>query len=289
MSLIQAIILGLVQGLTEFIPVSSSGHLVLVPWLLGWPEPGLAFDTVLHLGTLGAVLAVFWRDWLALATAWLASLRRRAAAGVGDAQGAVALGGSASGSAATSGSAVAWALIIGTVPAVVLGLAAEDYFEALFSAPGRVAALLLLTALLLWACERWSGTARRLEAIGPAQALLIGLAQGLAIAPGISRSGATIAAGRFSGFSRADAARFSFLLATPVIAGAGGLQLVKLAASGTLGEAFGPLLAGFLAAAISGYLVIRMLLSYLRRHSLLPFAAYCAAAGALGIVLALVR
>ncbi|HOG45215.1 MAG TPA: undecaprenyl-diphosphate phosphatase [Anaerolineae bacterium] len=286
MSLLQAVILGLVQGLTEFIPVSSSGHLVLVPWLFGWANPGLAFDAVLHLGTLVAVLAVFWRDWLTLAADWFASLRRRSVAtadvtGVGrpvTSQGATAVG----------QSAVAWALIVGTIPAVILGLAAEDFFESLFSSPGRVSALLLVTALILWAGERWAGAARRLEAIGLPQALLIGLAQGLAIAPGISRSGATMAAGRVAGFSREDAARFSFLLATPVIAGAGGLALLKLVKAGGLQDAL-PLAVGFLVAAVSGYLVIRFLLSYLRRHSLLPFAAYCAVAGVLGIVLTLVR
>ena len=288
MSPIQAIILGLVQGLSEFIPVSSSAHLVLVPWALGWPEPGIAFDTVLHLGTLAAVLGVFWRDWITLAVDWLASLRRRVAAPAGGAAGTPAAVGDVP-SMAVGQSAVAWALIVGTIPAIVLGLAAEDFFAALFSSPGRVSALLIVTAIVLWACERWAGAARRLENIGPGQALFIGLAQGLAIAPGISRSGATIAAGRFSGFSRADAARFSFLLATPAIAGAGALQLFKLARAGTLGQSLGPLLLGFLAAAISGYLVIRGLLRYLQRHSLLPFAAYCAVVGLLGIALTLVR
>ena len=286
MSLIQAVILGLVQGLTEFIPVSSSAHLVLVPWLLGWPQPGVAFDTVLHLGTLAAVLGVFWRDWVTLAVDWLASLRRRVAAPAGDVVSSVAAPGDAP-HAAVGQSAVAWALIIGTIPAVVLGLAAEDFFTALFGSPGRVSALLIVTAVLLWASERWASAPRRLESIGPAQALFIGVAQGLAIAPGISRSGATMAAGRFSGFSRADAARFSFLLGTPVIAGAGGLQLVKLATAGGLGQVLGPLVVGFLAASISGYLVIRALLRYLQRHSLLPFAIYCAAVGVLGIVFAL--
>lgn len=286
MSLIQAIILGLVQGLTEFIPVSSSAHLVLVPWLLGWADPGIAFDAVLHLGTLVAVLAVFWRDWLTLAVDWLASLRQRTV--VSADQTGLQRPVRSVGGAAVGQSRVAWALIIGTIPAVVLGLAAEDYVEALFSAPGRVSALLLVTALVLWACERWAGAARRLEGIGAGHALFIGLAQGLAIAPGISRSGATMAAGRVLGYQRADAARFSFLLATPIIAGAGALQVVKLAKAGTLVGSLGLLAIGFLAASISGYLVIRFLLKFLERHSLLPFAAYCAVAGVLGLVLSFV-
>jgi undecaprenyl-diphosphatase len=286
-SLIQAIVLGLVQGLTEFIPVSSSAHLVLVPWLLGWTNPGLAFDTVLHLGTLGAVLAVFWRDFATLAVDWLASLRPRAVATAGDADQTADLAGLQG--PVRSQSAVAWALIVGTIPAVVLGLVAEEFFESLFHSPAHVAALLLLTALLLVAGERWASSARRLEELGLSHALFIGLAQGLAIAPGISRSGATISAGRLIGLSRTDAARFSFLLATPVIAGAGVLQVVKLAQVGLPPQGLAPLVVGFVVAFASGYLVIRFLLNYLRQHSLLPFAAYCAVAGVLGMVLSFVR
>ncbi len=287
MNALQAIILGLVQGLTEFLPVSSSGHLVLVPWLLGWANPGMAFDAVLHLGTLGAVLGVFWRDWVTLAVDLVASLRRRAVA-TADLTG-LPRPVRSQGNAAVGQSAVAWALIVGTIPAVILGVAAEGFFEDLFSSPGRVAGLLLVTAAILWAGERWAGAARRLEGLGRRQALFIGLAQGLAIAPGISRSGATISAGRVVGLSREDAARFSFLLATPTIAGAGALQSLKLVRVGLPAQGIGPLALGFLVAAVSGYLVIRFLLNYLRQHSLLPFAAYCAIAGVVGIVLAVAR
>lgn len=269
MSFLQAVILGLLQGVTEFVPVSSSAHLVLVPWLLGWPSPGLAFDTFLHLGTLAAVLAVFWRDLVTLARSWLASLRP--------------------GSATTPHSRMAWALIIGTIPAVALGVVAESYVETLFETPGAVAALLLVTGALLLTSE-WS--ARRsppLEEIRPRHAAVIGLFQGLAIAPGISRSGATISAGRFLGLPRAEAARFSFLLAVPVIAGAGATQALKLMDSGLSGESVGLLAAGFLAAFVSGYLVIRGLLSYLQRRGLLPFAIYCTVAGALGLAFWLLR
>ncbi|MDI7277569.1 MAG: undecaprenyl-diphosphatase UppP, partial [Anaerolineae bacterium] len=247
MSLLQAVVLGLLQGVTEFVPISSSAHLVLVPWLFGWPSPGLAFDTVLHLGTLAAVLAVFWRDIVALARAWVASLRRR--------------------SAATPQSRLAWALLVGTFPAVLLGVLAEDYVGGLFDAPGPVAALLVVTGLLLVASERWARRSRALEEIGTHHAALIGVFQALAIAPGISRSGATISAGRFLGLPRAEAARFSFLLAIPVIAGAGAMQVARLADAGTLDESLLPLLAGFVAALVSGYLVIRGLLSYLQRRN----------------------
>ncbi len=269
MSFLQAVILGLLQGVTEFVPVSSSAHLVLVPWLLGWPSPGLAFDTMLHLGTLAAVLAVFWHDLVTLARAWLGSLRP--------------------GAAGTPHSRMAWALIIGTVPAIVLGVLAESYVENLFETPGAVAALLLVTGALLLASEWWARRSQTLEEIGPRHAALIGLFQGLAIAPGISRSGATISAGRFVGLPRTEAARFSFLLAVPVIAGAGATQALRLVDAGLTGESVGLLIAGFLAAFISGYLVIRGLLSYLQRRGLLPFAIYCAVAGALGLALWLAR
>jgi len=269
MNLFQALILGLVQGLTEFIPVSSSGHLVLVPWFLGWPSPGLAFDTVLHLGTLAAILAVFWRDLIALALALIDGVRRR--------------------SLATAQSKMAAALVIATVPAALLGYFGQKLFEDLFSAPEWVAAFLLGTAVLLLASERLVGKARSLEQVGARSALLIGLFQGLAIAPGLSRSGATISAGRFLGLPRADAARFSFLLAAPIIAGAGGLQVVKLAGTGALSQNAGLLLIGFVTALASGYLVIRFLLKYLQQHSLAPFALYCAGLGLLTLVAWLVR
>lgn len=273
MTFFQALIMGLIQGLTEFIPVSSSAHLVLVPWLLGW-EPAdasliLPFDTVLHLGTLAAVLAIFWRDLLALLAAWLRSVRTR--------------------SLAVPLARPAWALVIGSIPAAVLGFLAEDLVEELFQAPAWASAFLLVTALLLLAGERWAGSERPVEELRAHHALFIGLFQGLAIAPGISRSGATISAGRFLGLDRAAAARFSFLLATPVIAGAGALQLAKLAGAGGLRPNLGLLAVGFVASLVSGYLIIRFLLSYLRRHSLTPFAAYCALAGLLGLLVSFGR
>lgn len=266
---IQALILGLVQGLTEFIPISSSGHLVLVPWLLGWPEPSAAFDAVLHLGTLAAILAVFWHDYIILAIAWVGSVRRR--------------------SLATAQTRVAWALVIATIPAAAMGYFGAKFFEGLFSAPGWVSVFLIVTGVLLVAGERWMSSARSLEQVGPGPALFIGLAQGIAIAPGISRSGATISAGRFLGLPRAEAARFSFLLAAPVIAGAGALQFVKLAGSGGLAQGLGPMLLGFVAALVSGYVVIRLLLSYVQRHSLLPFAIYCWVLGLVGLVVWFLR
>jgi undecaprenyl-diphosphatase len=263
----QAIILGIVQGLTEFIPVSSSGHLVLLPWLFGWPEPGLAFDTVLHLGTLLAVLIVFWRDFIILAVAWLRSLVQH--------------------KADTPQARLAWWVVLGTLPAALLGALLEKHFEALFSAPLYVAVFLGITGLWLVLAERMGRRERQVEDLTWWQTLLVGLAQGLAIAPGISRSGATIGAGMLWGLKREAAARFSFLLAAPIIFGAGLLQLKKLLGVPGLGRELPLLALGFLAAFITGYLCIRFLLGYLKEHRLTVFAAYCWVVGFSTIVIIL--
>ncbi len=266
MDLLQAIVLGVVQGLTEFIPVSSSGHLVLVPWLLHWQAPGLVFDTTLHLGTLGALIVYFWRDLWAIALAWLRGWRRlrwREPAG-----------------------RLGWLLIVGTLPAVAVGLLLEKQFELLFSQPRFVAVALLITGTFLAFSERTSRRQLGSEKLGYGAALLVGLAQAAAITPGISRSGATIAAGLGLGLTRAEAARFSFLLGVPVIAGAGVSQLVQLARGAEPnGVDAGMLAVGFLAAAISGYLCVRFLLSYLQRGTLYGFAAYCWALGLVVVVI----
>jgi len=261
MNVFQALVLGLLQGLTEFIPISSSGHLVLVPWLFGWPAPSMAFDTVLHLGTLAAILGFFWRDYLSLLRAAGDSIRLR--------------------SLDVPQSRLAWALVIGTIPAALLGYVFEDWFEGLFAAEAWVAVFLIATGWLLLAGEVWAGRlhSATLEKLGAGVALLVGLAQGMAIAPGISRSGATMSTGRLLGLPRHDAARFSFLLAAPIIAGAGALQVVKLVKIGVGPTGVLPLVVGFAAAVVSGYLVIRLLLNYLRRHSVIPFVIYCWVAG----------
>lgn len=267
MTLLRAIILGLIQGATEFIPVSSSGHLVLVPWLLGWEEPGLTFDTVLHLGTLVAVLAYFWRDWWRLITAWLRGLVRWRWDDP-DAR-------------------LAWLLVVGTIPAAVLGFTLEDFFESLFGQPAWVAFFLLVTAALL-ALSEWLGRrGRQIEELRWSDAVLIGLGQAAAIAPGISRSGATMSAGLFRGLERPAAARFSFLLSTPVILGAGAFKLLDLFSLPDPLAHAPVLVAGFLAAAISGYLCIWGLLRYLQRGRLYPFAIYCAVAGSVALAVAL--
>jgi len=262
--IIQAIVLGFVQGATEFIPVSSSGHLVIVPWLLGWEKPPLLFDTVLHWGTLLAIGLVFWRDLWTIARATLTSLVRRSLDDVN--------------------ARVGWFIVVGSIPAVVAGLLFKDFFESLFASPAAAGGFLLVTAGLL-ALSEW--ISRRLQRLGGleqmslADSLVIGLAQALALAPGISRSGSTMAAGLARGLRRDVAARYSFLLGTPVFLGAGVLQLADaLAVDPAQVAAQLPALAmGFLVAGVTGILAIRFLLAYLRTRSLILFAVYCAGLG----------
>lgn len=282
MTIWQALVLGILQGATEFIPVSSSGHLTLVPWLLKWEfDPLLkgAFDVLTHWGTLVALVAVFWRDLWAL---FLGGLRTLAGLREGGIRGI------ASRAQQDAQGRLAWLIVIGSIPAAVLGVLLEDLFEMLFGAPPLVCLLLLVTAGLL-AVSEWRGKkAREVEDLGTLDALLIGLGQALAIAPGISRSGATIASGLLRGIKRDAAARFSFLLSTPVIVGAGVWQLKDLFEA--RGEAaLAPLVAGFAASAVLGYVCIRFLLAYLRRKGLYPFAIYCAVAGTACLVISLLR
>jgi undecaprenyl-diphosphatase len=269
MNLVQAIILGLVQGATEFIPVSSSGHLVLVPWLLGWDQPGLVFDTVVHWGTLVAVLVYFWRDWWQLIRAWVRGIVRR--------------------DWRDPGARLMWLLIVGSIPAAAIGFLLESFFESLFGKPAWVSVFLLVTAAIL-ALSEWLGKrSRALEDLHWRDAVIIGLGQAAAIAPGISRSGATMSTGLFRSVERPAAARFSFLLATPIILGAGLFKLLDLFELADPMAQVGILGVGFVVAAISGYVCIWGLLRYLQRGRLYPFSVYCAVVGTGCLVLALVR
>lgn len=269
MELLQAIVLGLLQGATEFIPVSSSGHLVLVPWLLHWPSPGLTFDTLLHGGTLLAVLVYFWRDWLVLIRAWLRGLVRW--------------------DWTDPAARLMWLLIAGTLPAVLIGYFLEDLFESLFGKPAWVSVFLLVTAGLLLLSERLGERIRTMEHLRLPDALLIGLGQAAAIAPGISRSGATMATGLLRGLERPAAARFSFLLSTPIIFGAGLFKALDLFSATDLTSQASLYAVGFVAAALSGYACIWGLLRYLQRGKLTPFAIYCACAGLVCLLLAWLR
>jgi undecaprenyl-diphosphatase len=297
MTWLQALILGLVQGATEFIPVSSSGHLTLLPWLLNWsfdPDLKFAFDVLAHWGTLLAVLAVFWSDLWALARGWLRtvgilpSLQEKMP---DEGRGRVGTDPSSFWARvrADDDGRLAWLIGIGSIPAAVLGLLFEGFFEMLFGTPPLVSVLLLVTAALLTYSEWRGAQGRELSALTWFDALLIGLGQATAIAPGISRSGATMAAGLLRGVRRGAAARFSFLLSTPVILGAGVWQLKDLLAESGWTVNLPPLLIGFLAAGLSGYLCIRFLLSYLRRGKLYPFAVYCALVGGFCLIVSVLR
>jgi undecaprenyl-diphosphatase len=260
-SVLQALVLGAVQGLTEFIPVSSSGHLVLVPEALGWEQPGLAFDVWLHVASLIALLVYFSGDLL--------DIVRGTIQGNADAR------------------RLATLLAIGTIPAAIAGLALGDFFEEQFTDASAAAIQLLITAAILVAGERALAynvrrTARKGERLRGVNDLRIwdsvgiGVAQAIAILPGISRSGATISAGLGLSMERAASARFAFLLAIPALAGAAVVKVPELQGS-TLGT--GAAIAGFLASLITSYAAIWGLIRYLRARSLYPFAAYCVVAG----------
>lgn len=283
MDIFQAIVLGIVQGLTEFIPVSSSAHLIIVPWAFGWSDPGLSFDVALHLGTLVALFIFFARDWVRLIRAGIASLIERKIGSDIDRR-------------------LAWLIVIGSIPGAIAGVLAESKIEELFhqpNAPHNSGAMLAMGAIIallgaaLFVVERVARHLRALETASFKDAILIGLAQALAIFPGVSRSGSTITAGLALGFQRQAAARFSFLLSAPIIAGAGAKSLLNVYGDlkrGRIGTAELELFAvGFVVAAITGYFCIRFLLSYLQNHSADIFVYYRWLLAAFVIGLALVR
>lgn len=269
--LIEAAILGIVQGLTEFLPVSSTGHLVITQRIFGLSQErfGLRFDAAIHLGTLSAVLVYYWPTLWSVLRAWLLSLRERRWD-------------------ATPASRLGWLLIIGTIPAGLAGLALQSTAEEAFRSPALVAVMLILFSAPLLLAERLGSASRPLAEAGPLLALTLGVAQSIALVPGVSRSGITISAGMLAGLPRRDAAEFAFLLSAPIIAAAGGKQLFDIA-TGAASEA-GPGLAvyatGLLTAALVGYATIAFLMRYLRFNRLTVFVAYRLALG--GLILALV-
>lgn len=254
MSYTQALILGIVQGLTEFLPVSSSGHLILVPYVFGWPDQGLAFDAAIHLGTLGALLAYFRVELMELVTGALA---RR----------------------------LAVLLVAASIPALAIGFLANKWIEARVRSPLIIAAATAFWALVMWWADRRAVEARDrgddprdrgddpIARVGWAQGLAVGCAQTLALIPGTSRSGITITTGLFAGLDRATAARFSFMLGIPVTGAAGAYQMLQLLRGGVPTDT-GPLIVAVLAAFLSGWLAVWFLVNYLKRRSLLPFVIY---------------
>jgi undecaprenyl-diphosphatase len=249
MSRLEAIVLGLVQGLGEFLPISSSGHLIVVPWLLGWPPHSLAFDVALHLGTLVAVGAAFASDWRRLLSAGLRGVFRGRPLAEAD-------------------SRLLWLLALASIPGALAGLVLDDWAETVFRSPALVATTMALMGGVLWWADRRRGTSRTVSA---RDGILIGLAQALAIVPGVSRSGATISMGLFLGYEREEAARFSFLLALPITFGAAVVKVPALLRETSDATA---VVLGMVVAGVSGFLAIRFLLSYVRTRDYRPFVYY---------------
>jgi undecaprenyl-diphosphatase len=272
---LQAAIIGLLQGLTEFIPVSSSAHLELAPWIFGWEEDeligSLAFDVFLHLGTLVALLVYFARDWVRYLKAAWASVRERRIGADADRR-------------------IAWLLMAATIPAAVIGFALEDFIGDTFHSDSdaarlAIAGFLVVGGLLLWLADRLGRRTRELEQISAPAALTIGFSQALALLPGISRSGATLTTGLALGLTREAAARFSFLLATPITLGAGLYGSRRLLTESHTGVEWLAIAVGFAVAAASGMVAIGFLLSWLRRRSVTVFTLYRIAFAGLIVVL----
>lgn len=271
---LQAAILGIVQGLTEFLPISSSAHLILVPKFLGWDDPFLgsaAFDVMLHVGTLVALLVYFWRDIARLLGALLGSIRDRR---IGD----------------DPDRRLVWLLAVSVVPAALLGAALESFFDTFFRQRlVFVGILLAIGAALLWLAERRGAQRRGLGRMRFSDAAIIGLAQAAALFPGISRSGITIAAGLFLDLEREAAARFAFLMGIPIIGGAGLFKLRSLISGGVPAGHTDALFVGVVTAAVAGFAAVWFLLSYLRRRSTAIFIGYRVVLAAVVIVFFLVQ
>jgi undecaprenyl-diphosphatase len=252
MDYLQSIVLGVIQGLGEFLPISSSGHLIVVPWMLGWPEHSLAFDVALHVGTLVAVVAALHADWWRLGLSFARGLRRGQPFAEPDGR-------------------LLGLLALATVPGAIAGKLLEQRAETVFRNPGLIAVSMVIMAVVLFIADRQGarGT-KEMITISLWTAVFIGCAQAVAIVPGVSRSGATITMALFLGLRRNEAARFSFLLATPITLGAALIKVPVLFAAGMSG----PLVAGMVSAAIVGVLSIKLLLALVRNHSYLPFVWY---------------
>jgi undecaprenyl-diphosphatase len=269
----QALVLGITQGLTELLPISSSGHLILVPWIADWryleahPDFNKTFDVALHLGTLVAVVAYFWSDVVRYVGAWFASVRRRAVD--------------------TQDERLAWGVFLATIPAAIAGAAGEETIESHLGQPWQIAIFLAVFGVLLWIADR-RPQRHGLDGLGIGTAFAIGVSQILALMPGVSRSGITITTGRFAGLDRDAAARFSFLLLIPVVFGAVLYKGVKHVVLQSLpAGSTGPFIVGTLAAAAVGLVAIDLLLGYVRRRDYSPFVIYrLAVAAAILIVIA---
>ncbi len=261
MSLFQAIILAIVQGLTEFLPVSSSAHLILIPKLLHWPDQGMAFDVALHAGTLVAVVVYFFRDWVELTLAGL-GFKYPSGATIERVQ---------------QNRRMFWYLVAATIPGAIVGFLFEKKIEEYLRDPRPIAIAMIGIALLMWYAEYVSKLDRGMDRLGFGDAMIIGVAQSTALFPGVSRSGITITAGLFRGLTREAAARFSFLLSTPLIAGAAAKELpklIKMRHAGGLDLPMSTLAISVAVSAVVGYLVIAFFLRYLQTRTLKIFIYY---------------
>jgi len=272
--IVQAFVMGIVQGLTEFLPISSSGHLIVVPYLFGWDDTfikSLAFSVALHAGTLAALLIYFREDWLRLVPAGFAAIRDRSFRGEPDRR-------------------LAWLIVVATVPAAIAGVILNDPIEKAIRQPGLVAIMMVLGAAILWVADHWGSRSKSEDKLSMPAAFGIGAAQALALVPGVSRSGISISAALFAGLTRADAARFSFLMATPITALAVAYEAYKL----VKGEAgvpieVAPLVVGVITAFVFGLLAIAGLLRYVRTRSFNIFVAYRLVVAAIVLAAFLVR
>jgi len=257
---LHALLLGTLQGLTEILPISSSAHLILVPEILGWPASGLTFDVALHLGTLIAISLYFWRDILDLTFNFFAGISGKGFH--------------------TPGNRLPWYIIFGTIPAAIIGKTMEEPIEDIFRhSPATICSLLIVFGLLLAFADTTGAKRWKLDRMTMKSALLIGLAQCLALIPGVSRSGITITAALLIGYNRETSARFSFLLSLPIVFGAALLKVGHLVTTGIPAGEMRPLIIGILSSALFGYLGVALLLKLVQRHSLYPFVWYRLVAG----------
>jgi undecaprenyl-diphosphatase len=268
MELVQVFVLGAVQGIAEFLPISSSGHLILVPWLFNWHDPGLGFDLALHWATLLAVLVYFWRDVVSIIRGFLQSLFPSTRDLKNDIY-----------------QKLSWLLIIASIPGAIVGKLLEEKAEGVLRNPLLVAIDLIVFGFILLIVDMWSKKQKDINQITRTDAVLIGLSQAAAIIPGVSRSGSTMTAGLALGFKREDVARFSFLMSLPITFGAGLLKIGDFRTGSTTPE----LLVGFISSAVFGFLAIKYLLRYLSKHDFRIFVWYRFAFAALIIVLYIIR
>ncbi len=261
MDYLQAIVLGIVQGLTEFLPISSSGHLRIVPALLGWEDPGTAFTAVIQLGTMAAVVLFFWRDMVRIIAAWARSLVKPELRGELDAR-------------------MGWYIILGTVPIGIFGILFQDQITTTARDLRIIGWVLIIFGIVLWAVDRFMPQRKEMADLSLRDGLLFGLAQSLALIPGVSRSGSTITAGRALSYNRAAAARFSFLLSIPAVVLSGLFEARKVGEGG--GPPLGPTVVATIVAFVVGYAAIAWMLRWLANHSMLVFGGYRVVLGVLG-------